>query len=527
MGDSPTITKPLLLSSLVLLALMPLGAGNASEDTIVTLATSLPTTRGGMAAASVGSMTYLFGGNHGGQMPGWENYDEILRFDSDNGALAVMGAKLPTRLHGASAVWTGEHAYVFGGIEMTGVNGETTRYLDSVVRYDPATDSIATMTAKLPSGRYLTSAVWDGAYAYVFGGARKTTPEPTDEILRYDPATDTLVVMGAKLPTARAGTAAIWDGTRAYVLGGYDRVTAGTYLGQIVRFDPTTDATSVMSATIPRGYGPAAAYAGRAAYVFGGNNGGFLNTIARFDPTTDTATLMGAQLPGGRFAASATFDGEGVHVFGGSGGAGYAQILAYAPLGGDVDFTSPVLTVPGPMVVDARSLEGTHVSYSASAWDARDGPVAISCLPASGSLFPIGDTLIACEAVDAAGNEASAALLVKVVPRVLGTVTPDGATIPPDEALADGITITTRVALPSGIAVPGAEAALIVTRMTPLGPLDSVADVSTTDANGDATFDVPLEFRLAGSYQIAATVSWLGGPEDASPGSYAVGVPAP
>jgi hypothetical protein len=79
-----------------------------------------------------------------------------------------------------------------------------------------------------------------------------------------------------------------------------------------------------------------------------------------------------------------------------------------------LDATPPVITVPAGIVVDATGPAGATVSYAASANDDVDGAVAVSCAPSSGATFPIGTTTVACEASDAAGNEAATHFDVRV-----------------------------------------------------------------------------------------------------------------
>lgn len=71
-----------------------------------------------------------------------------------------------------------------------------------------------------------------------------------------------------------------------------------------------------------------------------------------------------------------------------------------------VDTTAPVLTLPGPISVEATSPAGAPVTFSASASDLVDGTVAVTCTPASGSTFAPGTTVVRCSATDAHGNTA-------------------------------------------------------------------------------------------------------------------------
>jgi hypothetical protein len=78
------------------------------------------------------------------------------------------------------------------------------------------------------------------------------------------------------------------------------------------------------------------------------------------------------------------------------------------------DTTPPVLTLPGTITKEATSAAGATVSYVASAFDAVDGPVPVSCDHASGSTFPIGTTTVQCTATDAHHNTALGSFLVIV-----------------------------------------------------------------------------------------------------------------
>jgi hypothetical protein len=78
------------------------------------------------------------------------------------------------------------------------------------------------------------------------------------------------------------------------------------------------------------------------------------------------------------------------------------------------DSTPPAITVPANPNVDATSPQGAKVAYAVSASDLVDGPVGVSCTPASGSVFPIGTTTVTCSALDSHGNKAQASFSVHV-----------------------------------------------------------------------------------------------------------------
>lgn len=78
------------------------------------------------------------------------------------------------------------------------------------------------------------------------------------------------------------------------------------------------------------------------------------------------------------------------------------------------DVTPPTLTLPASLTVDATSRTGTTVAFAAGAVDVNPVNPPVVCIPASGSIFPIGATSVACTAIDAAGNKAVGSFTVTV-----------------------------------------------------------------------------------------------------------------
>ena len=79
-----------------------------------------------------------------------------------------------------------------------------------------------------------------------------------------------------------------------------------------------------------------------------------------------------------------------------------------------VDTTPPTLILPVSVAAEATGLEGAVVTYSATATDDTDPSPTVTCTPPSGATFPIGETTVACTAVDAAGNQATGSFAVIV-----------------------------------------------------------------------------------------------------------------
>ncbi|HEX9223377.1 MAG TPA: HYR domain-containing protein [Candidatus Acidoferrales bacterium] len=78
------------------------------------------------------------------------------------------------------------------------------------------------------------------------------------------------------------------------------------------------------------------------------------------------------------------------------------------------DTTPPTLQLPSSIIKEATGPSGAVVSYGASATDNVDGPLPVTCSPASGSTFPLGVTVVTCSATDKAGNTSSGSFIVTV-----------------------------------------------------------------------------------------------------------------
>jgi hypothetical protein len=64
--------------------------------------------------------------------------------------------------------------------------------------------------------------------------------------------------------------------------------------------------------------------------------------------------------------------------------------------------------------LEATSASGAVADFSLTATDIVDGDVPVNCTPASGSMFPLGDTTVQCTATDAATNAAHASFVITV-----------------------------------------------------------------------------------------------------------------
>jgi HYR domain-containing protein len=84
-----------------------------------------------------------------------------------------------------------------------------------------------------------------------------------------------------------------------------------------------------------------------------------------------------------------------------------------------LDRVAPVLTVPAGITEYAPyGSSTTVVRFTASARDAIDGAVPVSCEPPSGSSFRVGNTTVTCTATDHSGNTTTKSFVVTVQPGI-------------------------------------------------------------------------------------------------------------
>jgi hypothetical protein len=142
------------------------------------------------------------------------------------------------------------------------------------------------------------------------------------------------------------------------------------------------------------------------------------------------------------------------------------------------DTTAPEITAPGTQTAEATSAAGAAVSFSASASDIVDGPVAVSYSHQPGSVFPVGETTVTVTAKDAAGNKSTKSFVVKVqdttAPAISGlSVNPSVLTVP-NHKMVD-VTVSYTVSDNTGATVK-----LTVTSSEPdngLGDGDTAGDI--------------------------------------------------
>ncbi len=205
----------------------------------------------------------------------------------------------PSARYDHSAVWTGEHMIIWGGVTGPG------QVTNSGHMYDPATDSWSAISAVgAPEPRRGHAAVWTGSHMLVWGGYGQNGYASDGAI--YHPASDTWAPMAtAGQPSPRTQFSAVLDYDHKYwiIWGGLFNATP---LGSGSRYDITSNSwVSIPTVNAPS---PRLSYAAAwvtplmpnvqngAMVVYGGSNtSDWLNDGGMLDPVMLTWTPINMQ----------------------------------------------------------------------------------------------------------------------------------------------------------------------------------------------------------------------------------------
>lgn len=116
-----------------------------------------------------------------------------------------------------------------------------------------------------------------------------------------------------------------------------------------------------------------------------------LDTVADFDPSGSTSDYLT-----GLSSLLATWK-DSLETE--RGMAFLADLPAFNP-----DVLPPVIVCPSNVTVECADPSGEVVEFVVTATDECDPAPAVTCEPASGSVFPVGTTTVTCTAVDFSGN---------------------------------------------------------------------------------------------------------------------------
>jgi hypothetical protein len=115
---------------------------------------------------------------------------------------------------------------------------------------------------------------------------------------------------------------------------------------------------------------------------------------------SSTLTFDPSSLPAGAYSASVTYSGIGAK----DGGGTLTRNVTVSVTATIVTCnTAPTLNLPADITTEAEGPSGAVVNYTVTATDAEDDPDPTpSCSPASGSTFPMGQTIVNCSVTDSA-----------------------------------------------------------------------------------------------------------------------------
>jgi N-acetylneuraminic acid mutarotase len=177
----------------------------------------------------------------------------------------------PPGSFGATVVWTGSRAIVWGGTGNSGPVNSGGALIFTGTPINPTPSSWqATATSGAPSARTGHTAVWTGSKMLIWGGVTNNTP--AGDGAAYDPLNDTwnpISTSGA--PSARTGHSAVWSGTEMLVFGGENN---GGQLASGGAYNPATDRWRPLS----QNGGPlartaaSAVWSGTELIIFGGTS---------------------------------------------------------------------------------------------------------------------------------------------------------------------------------------------------------------------------------------------------------------
>jgi N-acetylneuraminic acid mutarotase len=246
----------------------------------------------------------------------------------------------------AGAAWDAEHRqlYLFGG---SGPDG----YLDELWRLDAETRTWEQLepNGSPPDPAEDLSLVWDPVREQLiaYGGTRGQGG--TTALHAYRPSIDRWVALEADQsasPVPRYRQSAVWDpaGERMLVFAGYGGPSVGNYLDDLWSYDPATggwEQLAVGQSAPPTRAWHRAAWdpVGERLVVTGGFAGGvdYLDDAWAYDPARDVwEELQFAEpVPTARAQHSAVWAGDGLLIYGGSGGSLNAEMWRLRLPGGE------------------------------------------------------------------------------------------------------------------------------------------------------------------------------------------------
>lgn len=151
------------------------------------------------------------------------------------------------------------------------------------------------------------------------------------------------------------------------------------------------------------------------------------------------------------------------------------------------DTLAPQVTVPADIVT-----MDPLVTFSASAFDNVDGPVAVTCNPSSGSTFPVGTTIVRCTATDSYFNSGVGFFSVRVTGGPPELVLPDDISVEATGAAGAVVTFVATAVDGTPVSCTPASGTTFAIDTTPV-----VCSASNAAGSTSGTFDVTVYDRTS------------------------------
>jgi alpha-tubulin suppressor-like RCC1 family protein len=307
------------------------------------------------------------------------------------------------------------------GDNSSGQLGDGTTYRKSMpVRVDSATDWVAVA----PGSTHTVALKQDGSlWAWgdnTYGQLGDGTTVPKLTPARIDTATDWVAMAAGNVHTvALKQDGSLW----AWGVNTYGQLGDGTTDAKFtpLRIDTATDWVAVAAGA----WHTMALKQDGSLWGWGENNVGQLGddtTVSKLTPVRiGTATDWMTVAPGFYHTAALKQDGSlwawGYNYY---GQLGDGQMYGSRPwpkpvlIGPLVVAGELALLLPETLIVPAQDAQGAVVHFEVSAEDGLGNPLPVTCVPVSGSLLPMGGTIVLCSASDAYGQTVAGSFLVIV-----------------------------------------------------------------------------------------------------------------
>lgn len=250
---------------------------------------------------------------------GEEESKTIVIPDINVMANQILETVLPEKMYSISTATVNTNIYLFGG------NGETveTMYQDVVRVYDTVSDTLRTLSVKLPIGSCSHGVGVYKTTIYLFGGCYVQPghyfQERLDTIWAFDTITETLRVVSSKLPVETGDITTSVIGDKIYLFGGTWYNGGTKYLDSINVFDVQNETITELNDVIPVAMADIPTVSvDQTVYMFIKNDASdnYISSICAFNATDEKINKLNLVLPELLIIKTNILVGDHVYLFG-------------------------------------------------------------------------------------------------------------------------------------------------------------------------------------------------------------------